>query len=131
MSPDLLTYGAQLGDRFVAVLGTPDAPGWLPVGDLFGARLGPALAAVGRHRGTTSPAVAGTLLFEQYAQRLAAPVLAALFRDDAALDVEPDLVRAEFVDGALRRLAFATPVRRADGDVGHPSAAGFGAQVVD
>ena len=112
MSPDLLSYGAELGDRFVAVLGTPD---WITADDLFGAQLGVALTAVGRRRGTTSPAVAGALLFEQYAQRLLAPVLAALFRDNAVVDVEPGLVRAEFVDGALHRLAFTTPAHRADG----------------
>jgi hypothetical protein len=111
MTRHLLTYGAQLGDRFVAVLGKPN---WIAAGDLFGAQLGVALTEVGKRRGTSSPAVAGTLLFEQYAQRLLAPVLAALFRDSAVVAVEPDLVRVEVADGALRRLAFATPARQAD-----------------
>jgi hypothetical protein len=111
MTRHLLTYGAELGDRFVAVLGTPD---WLAVEDLFGSQLGAALTAVGRRRGTGSPAVAGALLFEQYAQRLLAPVLAALFRDNAAVAVEPDRVRAEFVVGVLHRLAFAIPAGPAD-----------------
>lgn len=96
--------GARLGDRFVARLGVPS--GWLEVPELFGSAT---LAAVAGGWGTTSPAVAATLLFEQYAQRLVAPVLAARYRDHALLDVRLPRIRARVEDGRLRRLAFALP----------------------
>lgn len=51
--------------------------------------------------------MAGALLFEGYAQRLVAPVLAALHRDGTVVDARLGAVRAELVDGRLRRLAFA------------------------
>jgi hypothetical protein len=63
---ELLAHGAELGDRFVAVLGQPPGPQWITAPDLFGRRLPAVLAAVGQHRGTASPAVAAALLFEQY-----------------------------------------------------------------
>lgn len=107
MTSELLTYGAELGDRFIAVLGAPDTEGWVSPDELFGARLPDVLAEVGRRRGTDSTAVAAALLFEQYAQRLVAPVLAALLRDDAVVDARPSRVRVELTDGAIRRIAFA------------------------
>lgn len=116
MTSELLADGARLGDRFVAVLGAPRAAGWIAVDDLFGARLPEVLTAVGRRRGTDSPAVAGVLLFEQYALRLVAPALAALLREDARVDVRTSGVRAELEDGAIRRLAFARPPQPLDGD---------------
>ena len=115
-APELLAFGQELGDRFVAIVGEPDTGGWLRAEELFGAGLPAALLAVGRRRGTDSAAVAGVLLFEQYAQRLVAPALAALLRDHAVLDVRPAVVRVELVDGAIRRLAFARAPEPAEGD---------------
>jgi ferric iron reductase protein FhuF len=106
MDPEMLADGATLGDRFVALLGTPHSRGWLPAAELFGGRLPAALGAVGSARGTVSPAVAGMLLFEQYAQRLVAPVLAALHREGTVVDATLPAVSVEVVDGRVRRLAF-------------------------
>ncbi len=114
MISEVLADGARLGDRFIALVGEPVAPGWLPSLELFGTGLPAALAAVGIRRGTDSPAVAGALLFEQYAQRLVAPVLAGLHLDGAVVDARPSVVRVELVDGALRRLAFARAPRPGD-----------------
>lgn len=116
MNLEVLTDGAALGDRFVALVGEPDSLGWLPATELFGARLPAALTAVGRSRGTDSPAVAGALLFEQYAHRLIAPVLAALYREGTLVDTCPSAVRVELADGALRRLAFARAPEQAGPD---------------
>lgn len=102
--PEVLTGGAALGDRFVAQLGVPTGPGWLEVPELFGPA---ALAAAASALGTTSPAVAAGVQFERYAQRLVAPVLAALHRDHALLDPRPARVRVLLEGGVLRRLAFA------------------------
>lgn len=107
MYPEVLADGAALGDRFVALVGAPDTAGWLPAAELFGVGLPAALAAVGRARGTDQPAVAGALLFEQYAQRLVAPTIAALHAHGAALDVRHGRIRVHLADGVLRRLAFA------------------------
>jgi hypothetical protein len=85
-----------MGDHFVARLGIPAEPGWVEVDDLFGAGV---LAAVGAARGTGSAAVAATLLFEQYAQRLAAAVLACLHRDGTLLDARLPRIRARVEDG--------------------------------
>lgn len=106
--------GAARGRRGVGrpvrgLVGAPHSPGWLPAAELFGAALPAALAAVGLARGTDNPAVSGTLLFEQYAQRLVAPVLAALHRDGTVVDARMPGVRAELAGGAVRRLAFARP----------------------
>jgi Ferric iron reductase FhuF-like transporter len=115
MDGEVLAGGAALGDRFVAALGEPDGDGWMPASELFGARLAEVLPSVGTARGTDNTAVAGTLLVEQYAQRLVAPVLAALYRDGAGLDAGLPGVRALVVDGMLRRLAFAqAPAAPAD-----------------
>lgn len=103
-APEVLAGGAVLGDRFVARLGVPTGPGWLEVPELFGPT---ALAAAASAFGTTSPAVGATLLFERYAQRLVAPVLAALHRDGTLLDARPARIRALLEGGVLRRLAFA------------------------
>lgn len=102
---DVIADGARLGDRFVAPVGAP--PGWLPADELFGRALPAALVAVGERRGTTSAAVAGVLLFEQYALRLVAPVLAARHLYGTVLDARPSAVRVELLDGAVRRLAYA------------------------
>lgn len=103
-APEVLAGGAALGDRFVARLGVPTGPGWLEVPDLFGPAV---LAAAATAFGTTSPAVAATLLFERYAQRLVAPVLAARYRDRTLLDARLPRIRAHVEGGVLRRLAFA------------------------
>lgn len=109
---EVLPDGAALGDRFVARLGVPAEPGWIGVDELFGPAV---LAAVGHARGTGNPAVAAVLLFEQYAQRLAAPVFATWHRHGAVLDARVPLIRARVVDGHLRRLAFADPPEPGDG----------------
>lgn len=101
---EVLPDGAALGDRFVARLGVP--AGWIGVDELFGPAV---IGAVGEARGTATTAVAATLLFEQYAQRLVAPVLAAWHRHGAVLDARSSQVRAQVVDGVVRRLAFADP----------------------
>lgn len=111
MTSELLADGAALGDRFVALVGEPGGPGWSTAGELFGTGLPVALAATGTRRGTGSPAVAGLLLFEQYAQRLVAPVIAALHRHAAHVDARPSTVWVELVDGTPHRLAFAHPAR--------------------
>jgi len=103
---EVLPDGAGLGDRFVARLGVPAEPGWVGVDELFGPAV---LAAAGEARGAPSPAVAAVLLFEQYAQRLVAPVLAAWHRHGTLLDARAPRIRAQVVDGSLRRLAFADP----------------------
>ncbi len=105
----VLADGAALGDRFVAVLGTPHEPGWIASEDLFGDGLPDVLAAVTARRGADNPSVAASLLFEQYALRLAAPVVAAYARDGALLDAHPSSVTAFLDDGVVRRLAFALP----------------------
>lgn len=51
------------------MLGTPDRPS---ASELFGDGLDAVLDAVGTARGTNSAAVAGAMLFEEYAVRLAA-----------------------------------------------------------
>lgn len=108
MTPDeVLPGGSALGDRFVALLGRPTGPGWIGAEELRGSALAVVLAALAAARGTDNPAVAGALLVEQYAQRLVAPVLAALLRHGTLLDASPAQVRALLVDGAVRRLAFA------------------------
>ncbi|MDT7706416.1 MAG: hypothetical protein QOG20_2023, partial [Pseudonocardiales bacterium] len=43
MEREVLPDGAALGDRFIAVLGTPDGAGWTPVTHLFGDGLAAAL----------------------------------------------------------------------------------------
>jgi ferric iron reductase protein FhuF len=101
--------GAGLGDRFVALVGEPESPGWIAAAKLFDTALPAAIAALGSKRGTDSPAVAGVLLFEQYAQRLAAPVLAALHLHDSVVDARLSAVRTKLSDGGLRQLAFARP----------------------
>lgn len=98
-----------LGDRFAAELGVPRDAGWVAGADLFGDRLPEVLDAVAVRRGAGHPSVAASLLFEQYALRLAAPVLAAWVREDAVLDARPSRVTALVDDGVLRRLAFAGP----------------------
>ncbi len=103
----MLCDGAALGDRFVAQIGTPDGPGWVAAADLFGAGLPGALHAVGTARGTESPAVAGALLLDVYAQRVAAPVLATLYREGHDIDARLPAVHVEPVQGRLGRLAFA------------------------
>lgn len=116
MTPDeVLPGGSALGDRFVALLGTPTGPGWVGADELCGAALPAVLAAIGTARGTDNPAVAGVLLVEQYAQRLVAPVIATLLRHGTLLPAAPPYVRAHIVGGAVRRLAFAdAPVPDAD-----------------
>jgi ferric iron reductase protein FhuF len=106
---EVIVGGATWGDRFVALLGAPRGPGWIAADELFGPALPRTLAAVGLARGTDDTAVSGTLLFEQYALRLAAPVLAAHQRDDQLLDARMPMVRAQTLNGSLRRLAFARP----------------------
>lgn len=103
---EILPGGAALGDRFAARLGAPTGPGWVGVDELCAPAV---LDAVGRTRGTRSSAVAAVLLFEQYAQRLVAPVLASWHRHGAALDARAPRIRAQIIDGSLRRLAFADP----------------------
>lgn len=120
-APEVLADGAALGDRFVAQLGIPSGPGWVGVDDLFGPAT---VTAVGTARGTTNPAVAATLLFEQYAQRLVAPVLAALYRDRALLDARLPRIRARVEDGVLRRLAFAAAPEPAAPEPAAPEPAG-------
>ena len=114
MPPEVEIGHPELGDRFVAVLGTPD---WPLAADLFSDGLDAALEAVGAARGTDSAAVAGALLFEQYAQRLVAPVLAALYRDSAVLDARLPAVRTRLDHGFLRHLAFATAPAPGPADV--------------
>lgn len=104
---EVIVDGARWGDRFVAFLGVPVSGSWVAAGELFAEELPTTLAALGAARGTDRPAVAGTLLFEQYAHRVAAPVLAALLRDGTVLDARLPQVRAQVVDGTVRRLAFA------------------------
>lgn len=106
---EVLSGEHGLGDRFVAELGTPRDAGWVGAADLFGARLTAVLDAVAARRGADHPSVAASLLFEQYALRLAAPVVAAWAREDAVLDARPPAVTAFVDDGVLRRLAFARP----------------------
>ena len=79
--------------------------------DAFGSALDTTLEALGAVRGADTPAVAGALLVEQYALRLAAPVAAAFTRAGAVLDARPPRVRVQVVDGAVRRLAFDRPPR--------------------
>ncbi|TCK20137.1 hypothetical protein [Pseudonocardia endophytica] len=106
---EVLADGHGLGDRFVAELGVPDEPGWIACGDLFGDRLPAVLDAVAARRGASSASVAASLLFEQFALRLASPVVAAWVRQGSVLDGRPSAVSALVDDGVLRRLAFAQP----------------------
>lgn len=105
----VLAGGAAWGDRFVAELGRPRGPGWYGSEELFGAGLPAALAAVGATRGTSSVAVSGALLFEAYAQRLVAAVVAARYREGGLLEADPGLVSARLDEGRLARLAFSSP----------------------
>lgn len=104
---EVLPGGHGLGDRFVAELGAPRDAGWVACPELFGDRLPAVLDAVAARRGADRPSVAASLLFEQYALRLAAPVVAAWAREGAVLDARPSAVTALVDDGVLRRLAFA------------------------
>lgn len=106
---EVLVDGAALGDRFVAVLGTPREQGWIPADTLFGDALPDVLAAVATRRGADHASVAAALLFEQYALRVAAPVVAAHAREHAVLDAHPSRITALVDDGVLRRVAFACP----------------------
>jgi hypothetical protein len=106
---EVLSAGHGLGDRFVAELGVPRDAGWIASGDLFVARLPEVLDSVAVRRGADHPSVAASLLFEQYALRLAAPVVAAWAREQAVLDARPSQITAFVDDGVLRRLAFARP----------------------
>ncbi len=106
-SGEVLEDAAPWGERFVALVGAPDEPGWVAAGELFGAGLDAALARVGAARGTESDAVAGALLLDAYAQRLAAPVLGAYVVDGRVLDARLPQVRTQPFEGTFRRFAFA------------------------
>lgn len=108
---EVLTDGRRWGERFVALRGAPDGPEWITAADLFGSGLSERLAAVGEARGTTSPAVAATLLLDVYAQRVVAPVLAALYVERTVVDASLPLVRLAPAGGGFRRLAFAADPR--------------------
>ncbi len=109
ITPEVLADGPALGDRFVAVLGAPRSDGWISVDTLFGSQLPDILAMVAAARGANSMAVAGALLFEQFANRMTAPVLAVLLREGRLLDPRSPRVRAQITRGALVRLAFTDP----------------------
>ena len=111
---EVLGDGARWGERFVAPVGTPRGPGWIAATDLFGPRLPAVLAEVGAARGTTSPAVAGALLADAYAQRVVASVVGALVVDGTVLDASPPRVRVALDGGSIRRLAFAEAPVAAD-----------------
>ncbi|RZT87802.1 hypothetical protein EV383_4728 [Pseudonocardia sediminis] len=120
----VLTDGVARGDRFVAFLGAPgepSGPGWVAATDLFGPGLPAALDVVASARGTGSRAVAGSLLLEQYAHRVVAPVLAAWFEEGRVVDARLGSVRIEQVGAGFARVVFSGPVsttgtRRAVGD---------------
>ncbi|MDN5747686.1 MAG: hypothetical protein L0H64_04095, partial [Pseudonocardia sp.] len=128
MAPENILGAPALGARFTALLGEPGDPGWVGVDELFGPRLPDTLATVAAARGARSDAVAATLLFEQYCQRLVAPVLAALHprppqgpTREAAGDRDrvPDPRRAAVLvlirDGALQQAAFRRTLAATDG----------------
>ncbi|NMO94080.1 hypothetical protein [Actinomycetospora sp. TBRC 11914] len=106
---EVLDDGAAWGERFVAPVGVPEGPGWTSADALFGPGLDEALAGVADARDTANLAVAGSLLFETYAQRLVAPVLGAWFVDGRVLDARLSRVRAERIAPGVRRVAFAGP----------------------
>jgi ferric iron reductase protein FhuF len=98
-----------LGPRFQAVVGRPD--GWVPAGELFGGRLDAHLAEVCEARDTTSTAIAGSLLVQQYAALLVSPALAILHRTGRLVRCDAGLVSVECRLGLPARLAFAEPPR--------------------
>lgn len=102
----VLRDGAAWGPRFVALRGRPRGPGWVGAEELFGPGLPEAVSRVGDARGTDSPAVAGTLLLDVYAQRVVAPVLAAFVLEGRVLDARMPTVTVEPVESGFRRLAF-------------------------
>jgi ferric iron reductase protein FhuF len=106
LSREVLVNGAPLGDRFVAFLGEQKSGEWLSAVDVFGPALPGLLSALGQSRGTDNLAVAAALLFEQYAQRLVAPALAAFYLDGRVVDSSLHTVRVKMVDAHVRRLAF-------------------------
>lgn len=119
MRGEVLADGRRWGPRFVALRGAPDEPGWTTAAALFDGGLDGALAEVGEARGTTSRAVAATLLLDVHAQRVTAPVLAALHLEGRHLDARLPLVHVEPAEGGVRRIAFADDPRPVDAPAGH------------
>lgn len=105
--PTALAGAAALGPRFAAVIGRPS--GWIAAGELFGDRLADHVARVAEIRGAPNAAVAGTLLFQQYAGLLVAPAVAAVHEEGRRLPYDPAAVRVRTIDGAPVQVAFAEP----------------------
>lgn len=103
----------RLGPRFAAGVGDRTGPGWLTATELFGAGLADAVEGARVARSVPTAAVAGSLLLTAYANRVTAPVVAALHYDGTELDARLADVRVRLADGMVAEVSFVAAPRPA------------------